>query len=162
MIAIENARLITEQREALEQQAAIAQMLQIINASPGNLGPVFEAMIDKAMRLCEAPFAWLGTWQEERFGFVAVRGPQPLMDYITNHEVFLGSRRGFSRVARDEGYVQLIDITTSELYLSGEPYTCALVDLGGGRTTLTVPLAKDDTVLGILAFSRQEVKPFTR
>src|SRR5215469_15366895 len=113
------------------------------------------------MRLCGAAFGGLGTWQEERFGFVAVRGPEPLREYIANHEVSLGSRDGFSRLASGEGYVQFADISTSELYQSGEPYTRALVDLCGGRTTLSVPLAKDGSVPGVLAFFRQEVRPFT-
>jgi GAF domain-containing protein len=118
-------------------------------------------MLERAMHLCGAAFGGLGTWQEERFGFVAVRGPEPLMEYIANNEVSLGSRDGFCRVARGEGYVQFADISTSELYQSGEPYTRALVDLCGGRTTLSVPLAKDGSVAGVLAFFRQEVRPFT-
>src|SRR5215472_7746149 len=155
------ADLRRERDEGLAREAAFAEVLQVINSSPGDLTPVFDAMLERAMRLCGAAFGGLGTWQEKRFGFVAVRGPQPLIEYIANNEVSLGSRDGFSRIASGEGYVQFTDISISELYQSGEPYTRALVDLCGGRTTLSVPLAKDGSISGVLAFFRQEVKPFT-
>jgi PAS domain S-box-containing protein len=163
VIAIENTRLLTETREALERQTATAEVLQVINSSPGDLAPVFDAMLEKAMRLCDATMGALGIWHENRFGFVAQRGtrPQSLIEYEASNEVSLGSREGFSRVARGEGFVQFTDVSTSKFYKSGDPYTRALVDRGGARATLCVPLVKDDTVLGVLAFFRQEVKPFT-
>jgi GAF domain-containing protein len=163
VIAMENARLITETREALEQQTATAEVLGVINASPGDLGPVFDAMLEKAMRLCEADFGGLGTWQEDKFSWVADRGlPLPFAEYIRKNEVSVGPRNGFVHVARGDGFVHFADISTSKFYNAGDPYTVAIADLGGAHTTLSVPLVKeDDAVLGVLGFFRQEVRPFT-
>lgn len=99
-----------ERDEALEQQTATAEVLGVINSSPGNLQPVFEAIIDKAMQLCDAASGRLGTWQGDRFAWAAARGsPQLLVEFAARNAVSVGSRSGFARVARGEGYVHFTD-----------------------------------------------------
>jgi PAS domain S-box-containing protein len=169
VIAIENSRLIAEERErtrdlqeALQFQTATAEVLGVINSSAGDLAPVFEAISVKATRLCDATFGGIGTWNGDRFEIAASQGlPPRFADFIAINPVSPGPRSGFARVARQQGYLHFDDIAASKFYREGDPLTCALVDRGGARTVLTVPLVKDDAVLGILTVYRQEVRPFS-
>ena len=162
VIAMENTRLLAETREALEAQQATAEVMQVINASSGDLAPVFQAMLDKAMALCGAGIGGLGTWQGERFSFVAALGvSKPFTEFIANNEVSPGPRSGFLQIARGKGYVQFEDIATSPFYAAGDPLSRALVDLDGGHTTLCVPLVRDEDVLGVITAVRREVRPFS-
>src|SRR4029077_883055 len=162
VIAIENTRLITETREALEQQTATAEVLQVINSSPGDLAPVFDAMLEKAMRLCEAAFGTLWTYDGDRFRSVAQRGvPGPYADYLAHNTPPASAGTGRARVLRGEPFVHIADLKDEEPYRAGDSHRRAMVDLGGARTGLTVPLRKDDAVIGVVMIYRQEARPFS-
>ena len=162
VIAIENTRLLSELRESLQQQTATAEVLQVINASPGALVPVFEAMLDKAMQLCEADFGGLWTMEEDRYIAVALRGvPQPYATFLAGTTVIPGPGTAPYRFLRGERLIHNLDLAAEEPYRTGDPQRRALVDLGGARTALQVPLSKEDAVLGVITIYRQEVRPFT-
>jgi adenylate cyclase len=162
VIAIENARLVTETREALERQTATAEVLQVINSSPGNLGPVFDAMLEKAMRLCEARFGLMAIYDGENFHSVARRGvPAALHEFLMNAPPPPGPHSALTRLLAGDDVVHFADATTSRGYLSKEPLACAVVDLGGSRSHVSVALRKDRKLLGSITAFRQEVRPFS-
>ena len=160
VIAMENARLLTEQREALEQQTATTEVLEVINSSPGNLKPVFDAMLEKAMRLCAAAFGYLMTYDGERFQVVAHQGlPPRFADYL--RDIHQPSSAGlYAAIRRGAAYAQEPDLSEGEVYRMS-PLRRALVDLGGARTGIVVALRKDEALLGVITIYRQEVRPFS-
>jgi signal transduction histidine kinase len=162
VIAIENTRLLTELRESLQQQTATADVLRVISASPGALAPVFDAMLEKAMHLCEAAFGGLWTFEEDRYHAVALRGvPQGYAAFLAERTEIPGPGTAPYRLRHGEPLVHNIDLAAEEPYRAGDRGRRALVDLGGARTALQVPLRKDDAVLGVITIYRQEVRPFS-
>src|SRR5436309_9064031 len=159
---MENARLITETREALEQQTATAEVLGVINASPGNLAPVFDAMIERAMRLCEADFGYLDTYDGNLFLTSAICGvPAVYAEYRRSNPPNYGPGTGPARMLAGERIVHHLDMMEEEAYRRGEPNRRALVDLGGARSAINVALVKERTFLGFITLFRREVRPFS-
>jgi len=116
VIAIENARLLNETREALEQQTATAEVLQVINSSPGDLTPVFDAMREKATDLCEAPFGVLRTWDGERFHFGAVHGEPGFSDWVRRRHPIQPDHDNspLGRILQGERIVHVADVSSDD------------------------------------------------
>ncbi len=162
VIAIQNVRLFTELREALDQQTATSEILGVINSSPGNLAPVFEAILEKAMLLCDAAFGLFNTYDGKRFHTIVTRGvPEAFAEYRRAHPAEYGPGSSPVLLVAGAPYVHTIDAAEGEAYKAGEPNRRALVDLGGARSLLVMSLRKDDKLLGMIGLYRQEVRPFT-
>jgi two-component system, NtrC family, sensor kinase len=163
VIAMENARLITETREALDQQTATAEVLQVINSSPGDLSPVFDAMLEKALRLCGGSFGELRTYDGERFSLAATHGVPTayVQHYARGDRGIYGPGTGPARILAGERVVHISDLVATEPYQRGDPDRVALVELGGARAYLLVPLLKDAAILGYIMIYRKEVGTFS-
>jgi class 3 adenylate cyclase len=159
VIAMENARLITETREALEQQTATAEVLQVINSSPGDLMPVFDAMLEKAIRLCDAVEGVLWTIDEGRGRVAAARGLPANFVASLNERVRSGTNPLLERVMRGEHLIHVPDTMQFELY-GRDPLGPAAVE-AGVRTLIWVALVKNGAAIGAFAIGRREVRPFT-
>ena len=162
VIAMENARLLTETREALEQQTATAEVLQVINSSPGDLTPVFGVVLEKALRLCDATFGLLLMHDGESFHLAAQHGvPAAFLAFWNSNAPFEQHGGGAARLLETKRPVQTLDVREGEGYRTGIPISRALVDLAGGRTLLGVPLLKDGAVVGSILIYRREVRAFS-
>jgi two-component system NtrC family sensor kinase len=150
-------RLTAELREARDQQAATTEILDIINRSPGDLARVFDAILERAMNLCEASFGGLFIREGERTRAVATRGiPDRLDDFVRQGFVINPDR---NPIYRGKAITHVLDLTKEPL--ADQPGRAAAVELGGARTMLGVALRKNDVLLGNFSVFRQEVRPFS-
>ena len=156
VIAIENARLLNELREALEQQTATSEVLQVISSSPGELEPVFQAMLENATRICEAKFGLLLRFDGDAFHMAASVGTPPeLSEFLWRRGAFqpvTGSH--LDRLTRTKQVSHTADY-------AAEGVPSPPVTLGGARSTVDVPMLKDDELIGAFSIYRQEVRPFS-
>jgi GAF domain-containing protein len=169
VIAIENARLLNELRkrtddlsESLQQQTATADVLQVISLSPGELEPVFEAMLANATRICGARFGNLFIYSEGAFRAVAVHNAPPA--YVKARmgvPIYPGPDMALGRVMRTKQAAQVEDLRALPGYIARDPQIVAGVELAGVRTMLAVPMLKEDELIGTINIYRQEVRPFT-
>ena len=163
VIAIENTRLLKELRqrtddlsEALEQQTATSEVLQVISSSPGHLEPVFQAMLENATRICGAKFGTLFLREADAFRFAAEVGtPHALAEF--------NKRRG-PLVPTPGSILERVMRTKQVIYsadAAAEPAPGKSVTLGGARSTVCVPMLKDEQLVGVIIIYRQEVRSFT-
>ena len=154
VIAIENTRLLNELRESLQQQTATADVLGVISSSPGELQPVFQAMLENAVRICEAKFGVLYRYDGKLFHPEALVGvPQALVEF---HQ----KRGGFQAVPGTPLH-QLWQTRNVVHTADDAGGPSASAQLGGARSHLAVPMLKDDWLVGSIIIYRQEVRPFT-
>jgi two-component system NtrC family sensor kinase len=162
VIAIENARLFNETKEALARQTATSEVLQVISSSPGDLKPVFEQMLAKAMRLCEAQCGFIYQGEQGAMRAVAEIGvPRAFAEYRRQHLHTGGAATPIDAMRATRKPAHVHDARDSEPYRSGNPNAVAGVDLGGARTVLYVPMIRNDDIVGVINLYRQEVRPFT-
>jgi GAF domain-containing protein len=150
-----------ELAEAREQQTATAEVLQAINSSPGNPTPVFDTMLEKAMRLCEASFGGLTSYDGGRFHTLALRGLVPEAAEAFREPWTAGPGSYHENLVRGEPLVHTDLGANNDPARRKHPQSRALIQIGGARTGLLIALRKDDLLLGSFWFFRKEVRPFT-
>jgi class 3 adenylate cyclase/putative methionine-R-sulfoxide reductase with GAF domain len=159
----EVARLTRELNEALEQQTATLEVLQVISGSPGDLQPVFEAMLKNALRLCNASFGSLYRWDGDALHLIATHNTPPAFaEYRRRTPLRPGPTSASGRMVATKTVVHVADVTAERAYVErDDPAYVAAVELGGSRTIMAVPMLKEDELIGAFLVSRREVRSFT-
>ena len=160
-IAIENTRLLNELRESLQQQTATADVLKVISSSPGDLEPVFQAMLGKAMQLCEAKFGVMFRFADGVFRATSWQGNPPAHIIEQPHVVSENPHNLLTRIVFTKQPVHSPDLTKERAYIEGNPRYRALVETVGARSLLVVPMLKNQELIGAIVIYWQEPRPFT-
>ena len=155
------AQLTRERDELLEQQAATSEVLRVVGSSAGDLNSVFEAMLEKAVRICGAGFGNLWLRDADCFRIAATHGaPRKFQDFVRRESLFRPSPDiGLGQIANTKQVYQVDDVRAAPT--SGDKLRIATIELAGARTLIGVPMLKDGEVIGVLAIYRQEVRRFT-
>jgi signal transduction histidine kinase/putative methionine-R-sulfoxide reductase with GAF domain len=162
VIAIENARLLNELRESLQQQTATADVLRVISSSPGELEPVFQNLLDNATRLCAADFGLMAQYDGSAFQLMAqLGGDRDYVEYLQREPFHPGPETLAGRVLQARGPVQIEDFAKSKGYLDRDPLVVVAVERGGVRTTMGVPMLRENELIGVISLYRKEVRLFT-
>src|SRR5262245_23167533 len=155
VIAIDNARLLNELRESLQQQTATADVLHLISTSPGELQPVFSAILENALQICEAKFGLLHRYSDDAFVARAMVGAPPALVHALLDKPFMPSPDvPLGRLLRTKQVIRTIDAGAEE----SKPLSAQLAD---ARSHIAVPMLKDNELIGAICIYRQEVRPFT-
>ena len=158
VIAIENARLLNELRQSLEQQTATSDVLRVISSSPGELEPVFQAMLENAVRICDAKFGNIYRAEADGLRMVATHNTAPVFAEALRNS---GPQNPVRLMMKKKALVHVADVAATEAYAEREAIAVAAVELGGTRTLIIVPMLKDNELIGAFTLARQEVRPFT-
>src|SRR5262249_41914702 len=160
----EVSRLTRERDEALEhlsdalkQQTASSEVLQLISGSPSELGAVFDAILVNATRLCEAKFGILLLWEGDAFRTVALHNAPPAFVKVIRPAPV----SSLGRLVATKQVDHVADMRAEKGYVDRHPGPVAIVELAGARTVINVPMLKERELIGCIALYRQEVRPFT-
>ena len=156
------ARLTHDLREALEQQTATSDVLRVISSYPGDPQPVFQAMLKNAVRLCDAKFGNIYSWDGDALHLVAAENAPTAFAEARGRSSFRPSpKTPTGRMIANKKVVHIADLRAEKAYVDRDPWIVAGVELGGVRTVLMVPMLKENELIGAFSVYRQEVRPFT-